>query len=325
MIAGAKKLPIFETLLMKAMATATAVPENTRGGMPQNTAIAGPADTVMMNKAAITSPVWCGTAKPSSTMPTMQPIVAARKWLRKSLLRPDVTPVAIIAITVATEMPEIIQPMVPALATPASRRMVGPKNAVTTLPIVVQVKMTQNSHAIGLPAACHTPCSRAPSALASRAKSAVTSARSVALSQAASSTLSVRTNQATMPNRIDSTPSIRNTHCHPAMPATPLKVVSRRPPSGPLIMPAIAAALANMPTAVARRSVGSHRVRYRITPGNRPASNAPSKNRSTVSIVAEPANMVSAQVMPHSSAIRVSVLRAPMRSSTRLLGTSNSR
>ncbi|MNC33403.1 hypothetical protein D3C75_817930 [compost metagenome] len=60
-----------------------------------------------------------------------------------------------------------------------------------------------------------------------------------------------------------------------------------------------------------------------MTPGKKPASNTPSRKRSTYSWLAVVTNMVIAEVMPHSTMMRVSVLRAPILSSSRLLGISN--
>ncbi|MNT68145.1 hypothetical protein D3C72_2063490 [compost metagenome] len=72
----------------------------------------------------------------------------------------------------------------------------------------------------------------------------------------------------------------------------------------------------------ARNAGGNQYVRYRITPGKKPASATPRKNRATISWLALVTKAVATVTMPHSTMIRVNVARAPIRCRYRLLGTS---
>ncbi|MNE92147.1 hypothetical protein D3C80_1898430 [compost metagenome] len=95
------------------------------------------------------------------------------------------------------------------------------------------------------------------------------------------------------------------------------------PASGPLTMPAIIAAIRNTAVMRARSAGGNQYVRYRMTPGKKPASATPSRNRATINWFAVVTKAVATVTMPHSTMMRVSVARAPMRCRYRLLGTSN--
>ena len=79
----------------------------------------------------------------------------------------------------------------------------------------------------------------------------------------------------------------------------------------------------NTPTIFARYSEGNQYVRYRITPGKKPASAAPSRNRSTRKLVGPPINAKAADTTPQEIMIRAIHRLAPNRCSPRLLGTSS--
>ncbi|MCY1460547.1 hypothetical protein D9M71_781150 [compost metagenome] len=66
-------------------------------------------------------------------------------------------------------------------------------------------------------------------------------------------------------------------------------------------------------------------MRYRITPGKKPASATPRKKRAAYSGCGVLTRLVAMVTRPHRIMIRVMVRRAPTRCMYRLLGTSNSR
>ena len=74
-------------------------------------------------------------------------------------------------------------------------------------------------------------------------------------------------------------PSMTNTHCQPCQPPTPSKVLRIQPDSGPPITPVIGMPKMNQPVTRPRLALGNQYVRYRMMPGKKPASNAPSSSR----------------------------------------------
>jgi hypothetical protein len=60
-----------------------------------------------------------------------------------------------------------------------------------------------------------------------------------------------------------------------------------------------------------------------MRPGKKPASAAPSRKRTTYSDTLPVTNICAIVHSPHSTMMRISVRLAPIRASTRLLGTSN--
>ena len=90
---------------------------------------------------------------------------------------------------------------------------------------------------------------------------------------------SVRKNRVTRPAIEDGMPVSRNSHCQPARWATPLRSFRIQVQSGPATTPESGMALEKMATIRTRCFSVYQNVRYRITPGKKPDSTAPSRKR----------------------------------------------
>ena len=74
-------------------------------------------------------------------------------------------------------------------------------------------------------------------------------------------------------------PSRRNSHCQADRCPAPLILARIHPEMGPATMPETGTALMKTATILARRFCVYQYVRYRITPGKKPDSTIPSRNR----------------------------------------------
>lgn len=93
--------------------------------------------------------------------------------------------------------------------------------------------------------------------------------------------------------------------------------------TGPPIMELMGPASMNNAVGAASRAGGYQKLRYRMTPGAKPASNTPSRKRRTRKLVVSWTKSIALDVRPHRSMIRTRVLRVPILARIRLLGTSN--
>ena len=124
--------------------------------------------------------------------------------------------------------------------------------------------------------ACATlPPARSSAAMVSRSQAFCAGLRKRAVSGP-----SARTNQVTTPISTAGTPVARNTHCQPRRPNV-LSRSSKLPQIGAPTALATTEAIMNHPTIRARCPNGTHTVSRYSTPGKNPASQAPSRNRST--------------------------------------------
>ena len=94
-----------------------------------------------------------------------------------------------------------------------------------------------------------------------------------------------------------------------------------QPQRGPARTPEIGMALEKMATIRTRCFSVYQNVRYRMTPGKKPDSTAPSRKRRMQKLVAPVANMVAAETSPHTIMMGPSKRRAPTLRSAMLLGT----
>ncbi|MNT32787.1 hypothetical protein D3C72_1686850 [compost metagenome] len=83
------------------------------------------------------------------------------------------------------------------------------------------------------------------------------------------------------PASTEGMPSSKKSHCQFRNGATPSMPLMINPASGPPTTPAMANEVMKSPLILPRRCAGTQYVRYSITPGKNPASNAPSRKRST--------------------------------------------
>ena len=84
-----------------------------------------------------------------------------------------------------------------------------------------------------------------------------------------------------MPSSEAGRPCTRNSHCQPARPFAPSMYFMMPPHSGPAMTLATVVAAMKMAIIWPRRADGYQYVRYRMMPGKKPASNTPSRKRST--------------------------------------------